>query len=237
MGINQFTALTDAEFYQIYLTPMPEINAPVDNTVSNVGAEIDWVAAGKVSRVKNQGQCGSCWAFSTTGVCESWSAVTKGTLPDLSEQQLVDCSRSYGNQGCSGGWPYWALSYIRDKGITTQAAYPYVGVNQPCKTDGGDFKISGYINATGCAGIESALAGRPISIAVDGSNWSPYRSGIFSNCGAGINHAVLLVGLSSAGGFWNVKNSWGTSWGENGFIRLKYGNTCGMCNYPGPYPS
>jgi C1A family cysteine protease len=99
---------------------------------------------------------------------------------------------------------------------------------------GGPGKISSIQTAAGCNGMMSAITGRPLSITVDATNWSPYKSGVFSNCGASINHAVLLVG-TDATGVWKVKNSWGTGWGENGFIRLAAGNTCGVCTYGGVY--
>jgi cathepsin L len=233
MGINQFTAMTQEEFVNTYLDPKPEVAAPVETEHPIVG-DVDWTTQGKVSPVKNQGQCGSCWAFSTTGVLESWSLI-KGQSVSLSEQQLVDCSRSYGNQGCQGGWPSSALNYVKDHGITTESAYPYVGQNKACGTNGGSFKISSYASYSGCNGLSSAINGKPISVTVDATNWSPYKSGIFNNCGASINHAVLLVGV--VGGAWKIKNSWGTGWGEQGFIRLASGNTCGVCAYAGVAPN
>jgi C1A family cysteine protease len=161
-------------------------------------------------------------------------ALLAGQSVNLSEQQLVDCSRPQGNQGCNGGWPYNALKYIQQNGITSGSAYPYVARDQSCKTQGGAWKISGYSSFSGCNGLASQINNSPISVTVDATNWSPYRSGVFSNCGSGINHAVLLVG--NVGGAWKIKNSWGTGWGEAGFIRLNSGNTCGLCNYAGVVP-
>lgn len=230
MGINQFTAMTDEEFVRIYLDPKPNLPHPVfDEDVPIVG-DIDWTTQGKVSRVKNQASCGSCWAFSATGVMESF-ALFKNQNVDLSEQQLVDCSSSYGNQGCNGGWPNKALQYVIDHGLSTQSEYPYVAVTQACKKTGGNFRISGQRSASGCTGLQSSLNQTPISVTVDASNWSRYSSGVFSNCAASINHAVLLVGISN--GVWKIKNSWGGSWGESGYIRLAAGNTCGLCQYAG----
>lgn len=119
-GVNQFTDLTDAEFQALYLTlTVPKVNNEVyvDKVVPN--ADIDWQNAGKVTPVKNQAQCGSCWAFSATAALESTVFIATGNSNNFSEQQLVDCSRSYGNQGCNGGWMDSAFQYIRDKGITT----------------------------------------------------------------------------------------------------------------------
>jgi C1A family cysteine protease len=120
MGLNQFSAYTDAEFVSIYLNPKP-YNPEwenVDTTYTKVGADIDWTTKGMVSPVKNQGQCGSCWAFSAVACLESFG-LAKGVTAYLSEQQLVDCSRKYGNQGCSGGFNYQGLAYVKDHGIAT----------------------------------------------------------------------------------------------------------------------
>jgi C1A family cysteine protease len=198
MGINKFTGLTDVEFVSTYLSPRPnpnlEVNLDVD--VAPADAEIDWAAKGMVSRIKDQGNCGSCWAFSATGVIESW-ALMKGLRADLSEQQLVDCSRKYGNFGCSGGFNYQGLAYVKDHGIDTEANYPYKGHNQGCKHDGGDFKISKVATVTGCSQIASAIQIHPIGVSADATNWSKYSSGIFNNCKRDLNHDILLVGLNS----------------------------------------
>jgi C1A family cysteine protease len=236
MGINQFTDLTNDEFIAIYLNPIisqqseTEVVSDFILSEGEPNADIDWVAKGMVTPVKNQGQCGSCWAFSAVGQIESFF-LQKGSSTNLAEQQLVDCSGSYGNQGCNGGWPRNAMNYVKDKGITTTAAYPYVAKTQPCKIQGGAYHISSISAATGCTGLQNALASRVISVAVDARNWSGYHSGIFSNCATQLDHAVLLVGSSST--FWKIKNSWGTGWGEAGYIRIAYGNTCGVCNHEG----
>ena len=233
MGVNQFTGLTQDEFASIYLSPKP-YNPEWENvdTEYKLGADIDWTQKGMVSPVKNQGQCGSCWAFSAVGVLESFSLM-KGKSVNLAEQQLVDCSRKYGNQGCNGGFNYQGLAYVKDKGITDTASYPYVAKNQGCKIDGGSFKISSVPSAKGCTGILTALAGRPIGVSVDANKWSSYKSGIFNNCGKSLDHDVTLVGATDA--FYKIKNSWGKSWGEEGFIRLAPGNTCGICQDKSPW--
>jgi len=202
-------------------------------TEKPIVGDVDWTAQGKVSAVKNQGSCGSCWAFSAVAAIES-SLLISGRTELLSEQQLVDCSRAYGNQGCSGGWMDSAFQYIIDHGITTQAEYPYVARNQNCAKDGGAVKLSGYIDVEGCDNLANAVNSRPVSVAVDASNWSLYRNGVLSNCGTAVNHGVLLVGYT--GDFWKIKNSWGTSWGQSGYIRLARGNTCAVCSYPS-YPT
>lgn len=233
MGLNQFSALTDAEFEATYLNPKPRTVAHSDeSTVNAVNGDIDWVSQGKVSRVKNQGSCGSCWAFSAVGVLESW-ALFKSQTVDLSEQQLVDCSASYGNEGCNGGFNYKGLAYVKDKGITSESAYPYTAKTQSCKTQGGSFKITGVTTVKSCANIQSAIQSHPLGVSADATNWSRYSSGIFSNCGRNLNHDILLVGYTST--YYTIKNSWGTSWGEKGFIRLAPGNTCGVCDDLSPW--
>jgi len=147
---------------------------------------------------------------------------------------LVDCSSSYGNHGCNGGWPSSALKYVAAKGLASGSEYPYVAKNQQCKKEGGSFKISGQNSFSGCNGLTSGINSQPISVTVDAGKWSSYKSGVFNNCGSSINHAVLLVGV--VGGNWKIKNSWGTSWGESGFIRLASGNTCGVCAHAGVVP-
>ncbi len=235
MGLTQFAALTDAEFATLYLTPKP-YNPEWEHSetaMPSLSAPIDWTTKGFVSPVKNQGNCGSCWAFSAVATLESYSLM-KGKSVNLSEQQLVDCSKKYGNEGCNGGFNYQGLAYVKDHGIATGADYPYIAKTQGCKTDGGAFKISSVSVAKGCPAVLAALDSRPLGVSVDATNWSHYAAGIFSNCKTSLNHDVFLVGATTD--YWKIKNSWGTTWGENGFIRLATGNTCGICLDKSPWP-
>jgi C1A family cysteine protease len=127
-----------------------------------------------------------------------------------------------------------AFQYVAKYGLNLQRDYPYVARNQACAKKGGDFKISGFVDVNGCNNLLTALQARPISVAVDASVWSPYKSGILSSCGTNVNHGVLLVGANDNN--WKIKNSWGTTWGESGYIRLAQGNTCAVCSYPS-YPT
>lgn len=126
-----------------------------------------------------------------------------------------------------------SFNYIRNQGLNTQTTYPYTGVQGACKFSTGPFKIAGSINVSDCTSLANALVSRPISVAVDGKNFQFYTSGVFYNCGTSLSLAVLLVGMTD--GFWVLKNSWGTGWGEAGYIRISRGNTCGVCttaSYP-----
>lgn len=237
MGVNQFTDLSDAEFRAIYLTlqvPTNSLNIEQNQDATVKGADIDWREKGGVTPIKNQGACGSCWAFSAVGGLESAKLVKERNTFNFSEQDLVDCSKSYGNNGCNGGWTDNAYKYIRDKGIATTIDYPYMARDQTCNNSVARAqKISSFVDVPGCTAMLSALQNQPISVGVDASNWSPYKSGVFSNCQSSINHGVVLVGATDT--YWIVKNSWGTGWGESGYIRLAIGNTCAVCNYPS-YP-
>jgi C1A family cysteine protease len=228
-GLNQFSALTTEEFAQQYLgTIVAESSNNIESTDDLKVGDVDWTTQGAVTGVKNQGQCGSCWAFSATGGLEGLSKLAYGTLESFSEQQLVDCSGSYGNQACNGGLMDNAFKFVKDNGIVHEDQYVYKAVKQTCSQKTGPFKISGFTDIKNCNDLATAIAGRPISVAVDATNWSPYKSGVFNNCKTSLNHGVLLVGLTDQ--YWHVKNSWGTSWGESGFVRLARGNTCGICN-------
>jgi C1A family cysteine protease len=227
-GVNQFSHLTQQEFVEQYLGLIVKGSAhSIESTDDLKVGDVDWVAAGSVTDVKNQGQCGSCWAFSATGGLEGLSK-SKGQLESFSEQQLVDCSGSFGNQACNGGLMDNAFKYVKQNGIVHEDEYPYKAVKQTCKINSGPFKIGGFVDIKTCNDLASAITGRPISVAVDATNWSTYKSGVFNNCKTSLNHGVLLVGITDQ--YWWIKNSWGTTWGEKGFVRLARGNTCGICN-------
>lgn len=159
-------------------------------------------------------------------------------VPVLSEQQLVSCAgvfQGYLNFGCNGGQLTEAFRYIQSNPLTTLANYPYTsgttkvaGSCDKAAANLGTYGITGYkaVDKTTDA-LQAAIAQQPISVAVDATNWSQYKSGIFSDCGTQLNHGVLAVGYS-ANSYWQVKNSWGTSWGENGFIQVDWNSNCGI---------
>lgn len=121
-----------------------------------------------------------------------------------------------------------AFKFVKDHGIVHEAEYPYKGVQGKCGKADGPFKVSGYTEITNCNDLANAIVSRVVSVAVDATNWSRYSSGVFNNCATRLNHGVTLTGVSDQA--WTIKNSWGTSWGEKGYIRLARGNTCGVCN-------
>lgn len=248
---NQFTDLTNEEFRAIYLPNkmFPEINESIESENNlQYPTSVNWVTAGAVTGVKNQGQCGSCWSFSTTGAVEGAWKIAGHTLISLSEQQLVSCNTQ--NHGCSGGWPAVAMQYIiSNKGITTESNYPYTAKNGVCNKSAASqvaATISSYkqVASNNVDALATAVTQQPVSVLVDagGADWQSYGGGVVTdkNCGTSLDHAVLAVGFNMGNNppYWLIKNSWGTSWGEAGYIRLEAvaGNgICGVqmsCYYP-----
>jgi len=237
-GITRFSDLSQAEFESRYLTA--DITLRSKDTVRVELEKPDTTAALKdwsgvlTTPVKDQGYCGSCWAFSATEQIESDSMRTLGTSYLLSPEQLVQCDTT--SSGCNGGWTEHAYNYVkRAGGITTDAAYPYTsyqGVTGTCKVNSAGFVItvSGYTTI----GSESSMATYvqstgPLSVCLDAATWNSYTGGIVTKCGNQVDHCVQAVGVdASSSGYWKVRNSWGTSWGESGYIRLAYGKN--MCN-------
>merc|ERR1711976_426975 len=179
---------------------------------------VDW----SVTPVKNQGSCGSCWAFGTMGAIEHVHKLNTGATVNLAEQQLVDCDTR--SNGCSGGRPDWAMSYLAGKSIYTTASYPYTARDGSCKTGSSSgVTIGGYKTVTKSdSGLASALGSSAVTVMVYAdSKFQSYSSGILSGVSTtcSLNHAVLATGYGD--NFWKIKNSWGTGWGEGGFIRFE----------------
>jgi C1A family cysteine protease len=233
-GHNMFSDMTSDE-KKNFLGYRAEMNVSSTEAFNGVptASSVDWRTQGGVNAVKNQAQCGSCWAFSTTGGMEGAHYVSSNELLSFSEQQLADCSGSFGNQGCNGGLMDNAFKYAEKTALALEVDYPTSAKNGKCKTVAGTVKVTGYSDiAKSETALAAALAKQPVSIAVDATSWQSYRGGLYSGCSSRISldHGVLLVG-STGTTEWKVKNSWGTGWGESGFIRLVQGkNECGLTN-------
>jgi len=256
LAMNRFGDLTGAEFGSMYL--MPKFNGsevtrvgkphvfdasrPMDDTV-------DWRTKGVVTGVKDQGQCGSCWAFSATGSIEGAWGIKKGKLVSVSEQQLVDCSGDYGNYGCDGGLMDSAFQYVMAvKGLETESAYPYTATDGNCAFDAKKIatSITSFKDVTSGseAALMTAIQQQPISVAIDASqsSFQFYSGGVYyePECSSTqLDHGVLAVGYGTDSGsdYYIVKNSWGTDWGVSGYILMSRNkkNNCGiatMSSYP-----
>jgi len=247
MAANQFADLTHDEFVAKYVgtkaqrvkSNLPSFSAA---TTDDIPDSVDWRTKGAVTPVKDQGQCGSCWSFSTTGAVEGAHFVATGELKSLSEQQLVDCAYSEGNMGCEGGLMDEAFQYLIDnKGLCLEADYPYEAVDSNCRSTQctNAVTITGFVDVKVDSeeALQKAVAVQPVSVAIeaDQPGFQFYHGGVFDGqCGTQLDHGVLAVGYgtSSTGEkYWVVKNSWGGSWGEQGYIRLlrKVGTTTGQC--------
>lgn len=253
--LNMFADMTQEEFSTKMLgyrfSDRVRNEVPMVENILEQPASIDWRVKGAVTPIKDQGQCGSCWAFSAIGAMEGMWFQAKGSLISLSEQQLVDCSTAQGNHGCNGGLMDYAFTYIKTAGVQLESTYPYTAQDGRCKGPGTPAATcSSYTDiAKSEAALAAASAARVVSVAVDAQRWSSYSRGVMTHnqCGTQLDHGVTLVGYGSvsegndAKNFWIVKNSWGTRWGESGYIRLERGitasskGTCGICmaaSYP-----
>jgi len=239
-SITQFSDMSQEEFALRYLkadvsqrtgtAPVAEISTPP----SAVLGLVDW--SGKLTTpVKNQGYCGSCWAFSATEQIESDVIRTLGVSYILSPEQITQCDTT--SYGCNGGWTENAYNYVKKAGgIEQEKDYPYTsssGITGKCSVVASKevITVSGYTTVKGEASMASYVQSTgPLSVCVDASSWNSYNSGIMSVCGKSVDHCVQAVGVD-ASSYWKVRNSWGTTWGESGYIRLKYGsNTCAITN-------
>jgi len=257
LAMNEFADLSGEEFAKIVLGScvIPKRNSTgaatfLKSPFITLPTSVDWRDKNLVTPIKDQKQCGSCWAFSTTGSLEGQHSKKTGKLVSLSEQQLVDCSGKFGNFGCMGGLMDNAFRYIKaNGGIDTEASYPYEARDGHCRFKPADIgaTVAGYTDVP--EGDEAALTQAiatvgPISVAIDASHFSfqLYHTGVYyeKRCSSTrLDHGVLAVGYGTEDGqdFYWVKNSWGVSWGQKGYIKMARGrqNNCGIAtqaSYP-----
>ncbi|XP_066397489.1 senescence-specific cysteine protease SAG12-like [Miscanthus floridulus] len=254
---NKFADLTNEEFRAKMLgfgrphgraghTTTPStvacIGSGLGQGYSELPKSVDWREKGAVAPVKNQGECGSCWAFSAVAAIEGINQIKNGKLVSLSEQELVDCDTKA--VGCAGGYMSWAFEFVmKNGGLTTERNYPYQGMNGACQTPKlkeSAVSISGYVNVTASSETDllRAAAAQPVSVAVDAGSfvWQLYGGGVFTGpCTADLNHGVTVVGYGETQGgdtdgdgsgvpgqkYWIVKNSWGAEWGDAGYILVQ----------------
>ncbi|KAK8602366.1 hypothetical protein V6N13_057999 [Hibiscus sabdariffa] len=254
LAVNQFADWTWEEFQKHRLGAAQNCSATTkgNHRLTNVvlPESKDWREAGIVSPVKDQGKCGSCWTFSTTGALEAAYHQAFGKGISLSEQQLVDCAGAFNNFGCNGGLPSQAFEYIKyNGGLDTEESYPYTARNGLCKfsSENVGVKVIDSVNIT--LGSEDELKHavavvRPVSVAFEVvTSFRFYRNGVYTSdtCGntpMDVNHAVVAVGYGVENGvpYWLIKNSWGATWGDNGYFKMEMGkNMCGVAtcaSYP-----
>jgi C1A family cysteine protease len=246
VGHNKFSDMSEGEKAQTRGRNPRTIRSAGVHVFEDVSVpkSVDWRSEGAVNSIQDQGQCGSCWAFSSVASLEGAHAVKSGKLLKFSEQQLVDCAYvQYGNFGCNGGLEQNAFTYWESHAAVSESAYPYTATKGSCQ--------AGSVNDTGVAvstytdvtpesesQVKAALAQQPISIAIEADKlvFQLYTSGVFdsTSCGTSLDHAVALVGYGSDAGqdYFILRNSWGTTWGESGYMRIAdTGNGAGICGF------
>jgi len=245
-AVNQFAAMDQAD-WKGYLnrssardtTDSPPVLGVHSHDGSELATSVNWVTAGAVTGVKDQGQCGGCWSFSATGGLEGGNNIASGRLTSLAEQQFLDCDTS--DSGCGGGLEYQGWNFFKstNQGICTESSYPYTARNGNCKQSSCSIGLAAgsiagvtHVKTGSASALQSALNSRPVSIGIqaDQNAFQFYKSGILTgNCGTQLDHSVLAVGYDATDSYWLVKNSWGASWGEQGYVKLSMsGDKCGI---------
>jgi len=240
LGVNSFSDMSIEEFKATHLGLQRS-----DETIPRLGVHeysgaalpdtVDWTSSGAVTPVKDQKACGSCWAFSAVGALEGAWQLSKGALVSLSEQQFVDCAKSFGNDGCGGGLMDQAFQYAVQMGLCSESDYPYEAADGTCRMSSctavvPSGAVTGYqdVKKEDVQALMEAVSKQPVSVGVeaDGYYFKNYKSGVLiMPCGDNLDHGVLLVGYGSDAGqdYWKIKNSWGSHWGEDGYIRFGRG--------------
>lgn len=263
VGLTRFADLTNEEYRAMFLGTKSDPKRRVIKAknpsrryafkaTDELPDSVDWRKEGAVNPIKDQGSCGSCWAFSTIAAVEGINKIVTGELISLSEQELVDCDRTY-DAGCNGGLMDNAFQFIlKNGGIDTEQDYPYLAVDGTCdpvKVNNKAVTIDGFEDVIPFdeKALQKAVANQPVSVAIEASGMPLqfYQSGVFSGeCGSALDHGVAIVGYGTdetGMDYWIVRNSWGRDWGENGYIRIQrnvidtYTGKCGIAmqsSYP-----
>ena len=275
MGHNKWSDLTSTEWLDLMgMRPLPiremrlSMRGGVDEVPQGpcptpVGDGVDWrnprlnpkKVIGVLPQIKNQEQCGGCWAFATVSSVESYQAIFAGKMQSLSEQQLIDCDTKW-DMGCNGGLPYMAFPYVISQGLMTEADYPYLGENAWCEVVESKIAYAGvkdYGTINGADEDETEVPAsqmlsdmtyhveqHPVTIGIQGTTLQSYSTGIITTCTGNLNHAVVVVGYEvndSNQSYWIVRNSWGPSWGMSGYCRVlrDTNNICMILSFPA-YP-
>ena len=234
---NQFTDLTLEEFHTHTLQmPLLKTTDQAQQQNPDYPTSVDWVAAGAVTSVKNENQCGSCYAFSTVGAVEGAWFIAGNPLVTLSAQQVLDCSSNY---ACNGGWPSVAYQYIIQKGLALESDYPYTGTEGSCNRNAESkvaARIRAYVEvpANNYQALLQSVSKGPVQIVLDpySADFQSYGGGVFNDpsCGTNLEHTALIVGYNTLNTpYWVIKNSWGTTWGEAGYMQLAIKDGSGVC--------
>jgi C1A family cysteine protease len=243
LGLNLFADLTNEEFAAMYTGAKPapqeevEANIVTFDNVGTIPTSWSWLSEGAVTPIKNQEQCGSCWAFATVATTEGLYKLNGNTLTSFSEQQIVDCDKTCA--GCNGGWPYLAMAYLASNPLDTEASYPYTGTNGKCAVVSKDAVTTGvtgaaYVTPKSSDDLMAGVYQQPVAIIVEASQnaFQLYTSGIITTgCGVTLDHAITAIGYTPT--YFIVKNSWGTTWGQEGYVWIssssQYNDGLGAC--------
>jgi C1A family cysteine protease len=245
-AVNQFAAMDQAD-WKGYLnrssardkTDSPPVLGVHTHDGSELATSVNWVTKGAVTAVKDQGQCGGCWSFAATGGLEGANNIASGRLTSLAEQQFLDCDTS--DSGCNGGLEYAGWNFFKSahQGICTESSYPYTARDGSCKQSSCSVGLAAgaiagvtHVQSGSASALQSALNSRPVAIGIqaDQNAFQFYSGGVLTGtCGTNLDHSVLAVGYDTTNSYWLVKNSWGASWGEKGYVKLSMsGDKCGI---------